>query len=124
MELATVIAANDRWIGPAPEGSEVVETNEYRLVRLPDRFPDPLQVQWIRSARPADAVLDDVVARAASYGLSELQVYEKIGSPEGLVPSPAGLVVVADGARHPIRHLQYGAIHRRDHDSERLRLLP
>ncbi|TDD61743.1 N-acetyltransferase [Kribbella antibiotica] len=84
MDLATVIAANDKWMGPAPEGSEVVETDEYRLVRLPDRFPDPLQVQWIRSARSADAVLNNIVQRASAYGLSELQVYEKLGSPEGL----------------------------------------
>jgi GNAT superfamily N-acetyltransferase len=84
MDRARVIAANDMWMGPAPEGSEVAETDEYRLVRLPDRFPDPLQVQWIRSARAADVVLEDVVKCAASYGLPELQVYEKLGSPEGL----------------------------------------
>ena len=35
----------------------MVETAEYRLVRFPERFADPLQVQWVRSARPAEAVL-------------------------------------------------------------------
>jgi hypothetical protein len=53
MDLATVAAANDAWMGPAPDGSEIVETADYRLVRLPDRFPDLLQVQWMKSARPA-----------------------------------------------------------------------
>lgn len=59
LDLATVAAANDAWV-LAPEGSEVVETAEYRLVRFPERFADPLQVQWVRSARPAEAVLGEV----------------------------------------------------------------
>ncbi|WP_405063971.1 GNAT family N-acetyltransferase [Kribbella sp. NBC_01505] len=84
MDLATVAAANDAWMGPAPEGSEIVETAEYRLVRLPDRFPHPLQVQWIKSTRPAAAVLDDAVAKASTYGLPEVSVYVKISSPAGL----------------------------------------
>ena len=44
LDLATVAAANDAWV-LAPEGSEVVETAEYRLVRFPERFADPLQLQ-------------------------------------------------------------------------------
>jgi GNAT superfamily N-acetyltransferase len=83
LDLTTVAVANDAWVGPAPEGSEVVETAEYRVVRLPERFPDRLQVQWVRSARPAEAVLEDVVARAIGFGLPEAFVYVKLSAPDG-----------------------------------------
>jgi GNAT superfamily N-acetyltransferase len=84
LDLTTVAAANDAWAGQAPEGSEVVETAEYRLVRLPERFGSPLQVQWVRSARPAEAVLADVAARAAGFGLPEAWVNVKLSAPDGL----------------------------------------
>jgi GNAT superfamily N-acetyltransferase len=83
LELGTVAAANDAWAGQAPEGSEVVETAEYRLVRLPERFGSPLQVQWVRSARPAEAVLEDVAARAAGFGLPDAWVNVKLSAPDG-----------------------------------------
>jgi hypothetical protein len=81
LDLTTVAAANDAWVGPAPEGSEVVETAEYRLVRLPERFPDPLQVQWVRSARPAEVVLAEVVAdaRVRAAGDQRLREAQRAG---------------------------------------------
>jgi hypothetical protein len=82
-DLAAVAAANEAWV-LEPEGSEVVETAEYRLVRFPERFPDPLQVQWVRSARPAEAVLADVIARAVEFGLPEAGVYVRLSAPDGL----------------------------------------
>jgi hypothetical protein len=82
LDLATVAAANDAWV-LAPEGSEVVETAEYRLVRFPERFADPLQMQWVRSAWPAEAVLGEVVARAVGFGLPEAYVYVKLSAPDG-----------------------------------------
>lgn len=84
LELAMVAAANDAWV-LEPEGSEVVETSEYRLARFPERFPNPLQVQWVRSARPAEAVLSEVVARATDFGLPEAHVYVRLTAPDGLV---------------------------------------
>lgn len=83
LDLATVAAAGDAWVW-TPEGSQVVETAEYRLVRFPDRFPDPLQVQWVRSARPARAVLDDVVARAAGFGVPAAVFSVRLTAPDGL----------------------------------------
>jgi hypothetical protein len=53
LDLATVAAANDAWAGAAPEGSEVVETAEYRLVRLPERFGSALQVQCTMPVVPS-----------------------------------------------------------------------
>jgi hypothetical protein len=74
--------ASDAWV-LAPEGSEVVETAEYRLVRFPEPFTDPLQVSWVRSARPAKAVLGEVVARAVGFGLPEAHVYVKLSASDG-----------------------------------------
>lgn len=83
LDEATVTAANDAWVGAAPEGAEVLETGEFRLVLLPERFPDRLQAQWVRSTRPADAVVDDLVARAAAFGQPNAFVMAKAGAPEG-----------------------------------------
>ena len=83
LDRAKVAAANDAWV-VAPEGSEVMETEEYRLVRVPARFADPLQVHWVRSTRPAEAVLGDIVARAVGLGLPTALVYVKLSAPDGL----------------------------------------
>ena len=89
LDLATVAAANEAWV-LEPEGSEVVETAEYRLVRLPERFPDPLQLQWVWSARPAEAVLGEIVARAVEFGLPEVNVYVRLSAPDGFVEALLG----------------------------------
>ncbi len=89
LELAMVAAANDAWV-LEPEGSEVVETSEYRLALFPERFPNRLQVQWVRSARSAQAVLAEVVARAAEFGLPEAHVYVRLTAPDGLVEALLG----------------------------------
>ncbi|XVV10247.1 hypothetical protein ACQP2X_36155 [Actinoplanes sp. CA-131856] len=83
LDRAAVAAANDAYVF-APEGSEVVETAEFRLVRLPDRYADPLQVQWVRTARPAGTVLGEVVERASSFGLPRAQVHAKLSAPPHL----------------------------------------
>lgn len=99
LDLATVMAANDAWVR-APEGSEVVETAEYRLVRFPEGFANPLELQWLRSTRPVELVLGEVVARAAEFGLPEAYVFTKLGGPadfdEALVACGAQLVDTSD----------------------------
>jgi GNAT superfamily N-acetyltransferase len=99
LDRASVAAANDAWVW-TPEGSAVVEAGEYRLVRFPERFPEQLQVQWVRSARPAEAVLADVVAPALAFGLPEAYVCVKLGAPDGfdeaLLGMGAHLVDTAD----------------------------
>ncbi len=84
LELATVAAANDAWGGTAPLGAEVVETTEYRMVRMPERFGSHVMVQWVRSSRPANAVLADLVARAAEFGRPEAWVTVRLSAPDGL----------------------------------------
>jgi GNAT superfamily N-acetyltransferase len=99
LDRAAVAAANDAWVSEPP-GSEVVQTSEYRLVRFPERFADPLRVQWVRSARPAEAVLAEIVARAAGFGLPEAWVLVKLSAPDGfdeaLLAGGARLVDTAD----------------------------
>ncbi|WP_027346791.1 GNAT family N-acetyltransferase [Hamadaea tsunoensis] len=99
LDLATVAAANEAWV-LEPEGSEVVETAEYRLVRYPDQFSDPLNLQWVRTSRPARDVLIDIVDRAARFGLPEVQVYVRLSAPDGfddaLLDRGAELVDTAD----------------------------
>jgi GNAT superfamily N-acetyltransferase len=84
LELATVAAANDAWAGQAPLRSEVVETAEYRLVRMPEHFGSHVQVQWVRTSRPADAVLAEIAARAAEFGRPEAWVTVRLSAPDGL----------------------------------------
>jgi GNAT superfamily N-acetyltransferase len=100
LELGTVAAANDAWVGDAPEGSEVIETSEYRIVCLPERFPDRLQVQWVKSPRPAPLVVDEIIAQCSGFGQANAFVYAKVSSPDGLgealVSRGAELVDTAD----------------------------
>ncbi|MBB5834816.1 GNAT family N-acetyltransferase [Kribbella italica] len=84
LELATVAAANDAWGGTAPLDAEVVETAEYRMVRMPERFGRHVMVQWVRSARQADAVLADLAARAAEFGRPDAWVTVRLSAPAGL----------------------------------------
>ncbi|CAM3238679.1 GNAT family N-acetyltransferase [Stackebrandtia soli] len=99
LDLATVAVADDAWVG-TPEGSEVVETTEYRLACYPERFADRLQVQWLRSSRPAEAVLGELVERAVGFGLPEAVVRVKLSTPDGfdeaLLARGAELIDTAD----------------------------
>lgn len=78
-----VAAADDAWVR-RNDGAEIVETHEFRLARLPDPHPDPLQLQWIRTNRPAARALDDVVAAAARFRLPSMYVYAKLTAPDDI----------------------------------------
>ncbi|MEV0645214.1 GNAT family N-acetyltransferase [Phytomonospora sp. NPDC050363] len=96
---AAVAAAVEAWV-LNPPGTRLAETPEYRIALFPAPFPDPLQLQWVRSSRPARAVLDDVVAHARTFGLPEIHVHARLSSPEGfddaLVARGAQLVDTGD----------------------------
>ena len=106
LDLATVMAADEAQPPAPPEGSEVVEAAGYRLVRLPDRFPDPLQVLWTRSTRPAATLLGEIIERAAGFGLPEAFVCVKLSAPddvdEALLGKGAQLVDTADVLAMPL----------------------
>ena len=105
LDRSAVVTANDAWV-LNPPGAEVVETGEYRLARFPDGFPDPLQLSWLRTDRPAEDVLAEVVARAAEFGLPELFVYVKLSAPAGLdealLARGARLAVTCDVLARPL----------------------
>ena len=56
-----------------PDGASEVLTDGYRLIRYPDWALDPsfpaAQVTRSRLSRPADAVIDEVLARVRQWGL-------------------------------------------------------
>jgi hypothetical protein len=84
-DMTAVIAADDAWtMVLEPEGTESVETAEYRLLRRPDRFRDPLQLQWLRPTRPVETVLSEVLRRAVEFGLPEMATYVKLSAADGL----------------------------------------
>ncbi|HIV59156.1 MAG TPA: GNAT family N-acetyltransferase [Candidatus Stackebrandtia faecavium] len=84
LDFTTVVESHDAWV-MTPTGAEVVETDEYRIARFPDRFPEPLRVQWVRTSRPAAEVLDEVIARASAYALPAAQVHVKLSAPDGFI---------------------------------------
>jgi hypothetical protein len=57
-----------------PEGSVVVVTDDYRLIRYPDWVVNPTfpaaHVTWSRSARPLDEVIGEVAAHVRGWGLN------------------------------------------------------
>ncbi len=57
-----------------PEGSVVVITDDYRLIRYPDWVVNPTfpaaHVTWSRTARPLEAVVAEVSARIRGWGLN------------------------------------------------------
>ena len=104
LDLAKVAAANDAWV-LAPEGSEVVETAEYRLMRFPERFADPLQVQWVRSSRPAEDVLSAPVGMPGGQApdligrtLAGLDAERDLGRTMQQITSAAKALLAVDGA--------------------------
>ena len=56
-----------------PEGSVVVVTDDYRLIRYPDRVVNPTfpaaHVTWSRTVRSLDEVVGEVAARVRGWGL-------------------------------------------------------
>ena len=74
LDRLTVVAAAEAW-ARRDDGEVVVETDEYRLARLPEPNPDPLQLRWIRTSRPAARTLDDVIAAATGFRLPGMTVY-------------------------------------------------
>ena len=77
------------WV---PETATTEETDEYRLVRLPDYFDLPLRLLRFSPAGPVEAALAAVLDRAREFGLPELQWTVRPDSP------PVGGLLDARGA--------------------------
>lgn len=99
-------AATWVWV---PDGADEVQSEEYRLVRYPDRYCDPTfppaQVVWSNAKRPAGDLIDDVSAHVRAWGLREVS-----WSVSGVTrPADTEQVLVANGAvlREAYRVLAY-----------------
>jgi GNAT superfamily N-acetyltransferase len=64
---ADVAAASAAWTWWPPE-AEVVETEDYLLVRYPDHFSNPTQVLRLTSQRSPDEVVEEVLGTVRAWG--------------------------------------------------------
>jgi GNAT superfamily N-acetyltransferase len=72
LSAARVVAASIAmtWV---PDTATSEETEEYRLVRLPDYFDPPLRLLRFNPAGPVEPAMAAVLDRAREFGLPELQ---------------------------------------------------
>jgi hypothetical protein len=66
-----ILEALGDW-GWAPDGSEVIETGEYRLVFMPASFDHETSVRWVRSERSAAEIVTEVNSLARDRGVGEV----------------------------------------------------
>ena len=65
--------AASAWVW-VPEEARRVDSDDYLLVDFPPGYDDecPTQVQWVRSKRPADELLDEVAGHTREWGRSRV----------------------------------------------------
>lgn len=80
---ADVVAAVGRW-SFIPHNAIRVETDEYQVLRLPDWWEQPLELRWIRPARPLEIVLDEVIEGCRQSGLPHVCCWVRLDPPAGL----------------------------------------
>jgi GNAT superfamily N-acetyltransferase len=78
-------AAALAWV---PDGAIEQRTDDYLLIRYPDRVLDPdfpaAQVVWLKTTRPLDEVIGEVAAQVRTWGLDEVQWWISAATqPEG-----------------------------------------
>jgi hypothetical protein len=70
-----VLAAAAAWVW-VPDGADQVITEDYQLIRYPDRVTDPgwppAQVAWSRTTRALGDVIDEVAGQVRAWGLDEV----------------------------------------------------
>jgi GNAT superfamily N-acetyltransferase len=80
LSAETVAAASNAmtWV---PDNAATEETDEYRLVRLPDYFDPPLRLLRFSPAGPLEQAVAAVLDRAREFGLPDLQWMVRLDSP-------------------------------------------
>ena len=66
----SVVAASAAWSW-VPDNATTAETDEYLLVRRPDYFDHPLELDWFRPAGPVEPAIAGVLDRARQFGLPD-----------------------------------------------------
>lgn len=90
-----VRAAAAEWVWVPPGASEA-RTPEYHLVAYPATYAVPTQVAWCRSSRPAQVVVDEVVAVARAWQRPEVSFW--VG--ESTAPADLATHLAGRGAEH------------------------
>ncbi|MEP9381094.1 GNAT family N-acetyltransferase [Nocardioides sp. KR10-350] len=97
LDDADVRAAFARWRW-VPPGAPRVQTEELLIVRLPDHFPNPLQLLRAHALRPVADLVDEALAQARRLGDGlrddALTVWVRLDAPAGLEEE-----IVARGGR-------------------------
>ena len=83
LSAAAVAAASAAWVW-APDNAEVVEDDEYTILRLPDYFNFDLSVASFTPTGPLGPAVDAVLERARVFGLPVLDWQVLLSSPAGL----------------------------------------
>ncbi|MFJ1754915.1 GNAT family N-acetyltransferase [Kitasatospora sp. NPDC088134] len=83
LSTAEVAAAGDAWVWSPPD-AEVVATDGYTLVRLPDYYEFDLSVVSFTPAGPLGPAVDALLERARTFDLPILDWQVLIGAPAGL----------------------------------------
>jgi hypothetical protein len=71
-----VRAAAEAWVW-VPPAAEQVLTSEYQLIAYPAHYQHPTQVAWSSAARPAEEVIDEVLAQARAWGRDRIYWWVK-----------------------------------------------
>ncbi|MFJ5230997.1 GNAT family N-acetyltransferase [Kitasatospora sp. NPDC088391] len=83
LSATEVAAAGDAWVWSPPD-AEVVSTDGYTLVRLPDYFEFDLSVVSFTPAGPLGPAVDALLERARTFDVPVLDWQVLIGAPAGL----------------------------------------
>ncbi|HET7173391.1 MAG TPA: hypothetical protein VFI30_03835 [Nocardioidaceae bacterium] len=95
VDPARVRAAVADWVW-LPDGAREARTDEYHVVDYPDELMRvPTQVQWSRSSRAADDLIDEVAGRARAWGRPALDWWVS----DATAPADTERVRVSRGGR-------------------------
>ncbi|TVZ01031.1 N-acetyltransferase [Trebonia kvetii] len=83
LSAAAVAAASAAWVW-RPDDAEVIQDDEYTILRLPEYFDFDLSVVSFMPAGPLDTAVDAVLERARAFGLPALDWQVLLNSPAGL----------------------------------------
>jgi hypothetical protein len=83
LSAESVIAASNAWLW-LPDDAVTAETDDYLLVRRPDYFDHPLELESFQSAGPVAGAVAAVLDRARQFGLPELHWKVRLDSPPGV----------------------------------------
>lgn len=95
LDPAEVLRAAAEWVWVPPDAREV-RTDEFRVIAYPAHFADPTMATSWRSSRPAEEVVDNVLAVARDLGREQVTF---VGISDATTPEDLEDHLLARGAR-------------------------